>query len=181
MELLISLGLLALIAAGMVAGLGLGLRVFERGEKIELQATEVTYRLRIRSWLAGAVSPGLDLHFPVSFEGKNNSLEFITLVETPYFPEAAALRVKVLYRDRSLSFVAEAIDDEGSTLGKTEGLLARNVADAQFEYLVSNRSTLEWIPDWSSDKAVPLAVKISAKPGSTPDWPEFVVRLNQSN
>ena len=177
MELLISLALLALIAVGISSSLGLAVRIHDRSEAIGLQSGPVLYRIHLRHWLQTATPSSLLTPFPVRFEGAADRLEFFTLAETPQFPQAAALRIGLAAGAGKLALTVTAIADDGSELETLEKTLAEGASDVRFSYLSADQDTSDWLNAWHQDAGLPRAVKITVAPGSTPDWPDFIVRL----
>ncbi len=177
MELLISLALMAFIALGITSSLGMALRVYDHSEELAPQSDPVVYRLHLRHWLANATPPSLLTPFPARFEGSADRLQFITLAETPSFPQAAALRVELAVNEDKLALAFTTLTDDGSDIEVLEKVLVEGVTNARISYLGDDPTNMEWLTEWRSDTALPRAVKITVDPGSRPDWPDLITRI----
>ena len=174
-ELLVALALLALITAGLAGALGMAVRVWDRAAGLYALSEEIALRGRLRSWLEQATPPTRLTPFPAGLTGSADGLSFVTLAETPFAPDAAALRVTVSREGDRLTLLAETLDDEGTTLSRIEGPLARGIAP-RFAYYDDMAQPPAWRDSWENTDTLPALVRITAEEGSTPDWPDFVVR-----
>jgi len=175
-ELLVALALLALIATGLAGALGMAVNVWDRSANLVASAEEVALRSRLRIWLRNATPPTRLTPFPAKFIGSPDGLSFVTLSDTPFSPEAAALRVTVTASGRSLSLTAQSIDDEGATISNIEGILAEDISP-RFSYYAPDTDPPDWQDTWENTAHLPALVRIEAPEGSVPEWPDFVVRL----
>ncbi|MGC1495033.1 MAG: prepilin-type N-terminal cleavage/methylation domain-containing protein [Sulfitobacter sp.] len=175
-ELLVALALLALIATGLVGALGLAVNVWERSAAISASTEEIALRSRLRIWLRQATPTSRLAPFPVRFAGQTDGFTFVTLSETPFAPEAAALRIGVTASGNTLTLTAQAIDDDGSGLSQIDGILAENITP-RFSYYSKTANPPVWQETWDDTAQLPDLVRIQAPEGSTPEWPDFVVKL----
>ncbi len=175
-ELLVALALLALIATGLAGALGLAVNVWDRSTTLSTSAEEVALRSRLRIWTRQAIPPSRLTPFPAQFVGNTDGFSFVTLSETPFAPDAAALRVSVAVSGTQMSLTAQSIDDEGAEIRRIEGLLATEITP-RFSYYADTDELPNWRDTWEDTSHLPTLVRIEAAEGSTPDWPDFVVRL----
>jgi len=175
-ELLIALALLALLTAGLAAALNIGTSLYSRTANIGALAEEIAMRSRLRRWLSAATPPAVLAPFPTAFGGNLSAFEFITLVDTPFAPEAAALHVSVAFLGKSLTLTATTIGDDGESLTRYEHILARDIEQVEIAYFDALAEPPVWQDHWNDTTRLPDLVRITAAPGSTPEWPEFTVR-----
>lgn len=175
-ELLLSLALLALIAAALSASLSLGLRLYERADRSAPELDALTLRLQLRHWLDRAAPPHLLTPVPIDFEGAPDRLEFTTLAETPFAPEAAALRIGIALQDTALHMTVTALDHDGEELDHWHRDLAIEAAGLRIRYYQPGEPTGQWLDSWPPGTALPALVRLELAPGSTPDWPELSQR-----
>ena len=174
LELLVSLALLALIAAGLAGAFGVGTQVYDRARALNEHQEELAARRQLRSALAQALPLYRITHFPNSFVGAPDRLQFVTLKETPYAPDASALKVEVLWASNNLTMQVEAIDDTGAVLASWDHTLARDVRNVSFQYLDNSGDTPDWAPVWTGAPNLPALVQITGERGA-PRWVDFVV------
>ncbi|WP_421700982.1 type II secretion system protein GspJ [Aliiroseovarius sp.] len=175
-ELLLSLALLALIAAALSGSLSLGLRLYERADQNAPELDALTLRLQLRHWLDRAAPPHLLTPFPAGFNGGPEQLTFTTLAETPFAPKAAALRVGITLQDDTLRLTATALDHEGKEIDSWTRDLATGAMGLRIHYYQPGEPTGQWLDTWPPGTALPALVRIELDPGSTPDWPELTQR-----
>ncbi len=180
-ELLISLALLALIAAALSGSLSLGLRLYERADRNVPGLDALTLRLQLRHWLDRAAPPHLLTPFPAGFDGGPEQLTFTTLAETPFAPNAAALRVKLTLQESTMLLTATALDHGGKSLGSWTRDLATEATGLNIRYYQPDDLKGQWLSTWLPGTGLPALVRIELDPGSTPDWPEFTQRLRYAD
>ncbi|WP_415400589.1 prepilin-type N-terminal cleavage/methylation domain-containing protein [Tateyamaria sp. SN3-11] len=173
-ELLVSLALLALIAAGLAGAFGVGTQVYDRARALNQHQEELAARRQLRSALAQALPLYRITPFPNSFVGAPDRLQFVTLKETPYAPDASALKVEVLWASNTLSMLVEAIDDRGTVLASWDHTLARDVRNVTFQYLDDSGDVPDWAPVWTGTPELPDLIQIVGE-GGAPRWVDFVV------
>lgn len=179
LEMLVSLALLAVIAVGLSASLRLGVRSYDRiGEVTDLQP-EFTRRAQLRRWMSMIVSPDRLSNLPLEFEASPSSLRFVTYAPTPFAPNAAALRVTVSLGNE-ITMSAEALDDAGKPIEVFGGVLAQDVDNARLSYFDVLADPPRWRDNWEDASRLPVLVRITADPGSKPEWPEMTVRIQQA-
>lgn len=175
-ELLLSLALLALIAAALSGSLSLGLRLYERADRNAPELDALTLRLQLRYWLDHAAPPHLLTPFPIGFDGRPEQLIFTTLAETPFAPDASALRVDIALQDYALRLTATALDHDGEDIDSWTRDLATEASGLRIRYYQPGDPTGQWLDTWPPGTALPALVRIELAPGSTPDWPELTQR-----
>nr|WP_246252547.1 type II secretion system protein GspJ [Sulfitobacter algicola] len=158
--------------------MGLGIRLYDRSAQISVHADELTRRVRLRDWLASSISETQLVPFPTELQGNGDGFTFVTLKPSPFAPDAAALRVSVSVQDDALMLSAEAINDENETLQVFAGPLLTATADVRFSYYDAEEQA--WQNDWTSP-ALPALVRVETDIQTTPNWPEFTVRLLHAN
>ncbi|MBO9468009.1 hypothetical protein J7443_22450 [Tropicibacter sp. R15_0] len=177
-ELLLSLALLAAISAAIASSLGLSLRVYDRSQELDNTSTPITARLHLRSYLHKAAVPFLMLPFETGFSGQPEGFRFTSLATSGLAPDAAGLRVAVRLDGETLVMQVDQFSDLGAVMRSETRILAETVTDLRFAYYNTAASPPAWQNTWpTSDPNLPQAIRITAAPGSTPDWPDFVVRL----
>ena len=174
LELLVALSLLAILLVGLLSTTQFGLNVLDRAQRQDDFHTELAMRVRLRGWLERAQPPVANNDYPFVFSGTEQELSFVTLSETPYFPETFALKVIVRAAEEGLVAVLEGLDESGATIHLTERRL--NVSgDFIIEYWDMFASEPQWQRTWDDARRIPHMVKIVRLADSTPYWPEFVV------
>lgn len=116
LELLIGLAVLALIAGGLSGAMGFGAKVWDRSRGLGASEEALVLRQRLRTWLTQANPPSNLTVFRAGFVGDTQSLRFVTFSQTPFAPEAAALRVHILRQGQSLMLNFEQLGDKGEVL-----------------------------------------------------------------
>ena len=180
LELLISLGLLAIITGGIASAMGLGVRLYDRSTTLAATQNLIAHRIRLRALLTAALPPSQIAPFDVSFGGTSTGFAFTTLAARGMAPDAAALRITVT-ATTDLALAIVALSDDGAETKVTETQLATHISDIRFSYFDETTAPGTWLADWQDPTRLPALVRITAAPGSTPDWPEFTVnpRLGQ--
>ncbi|MHA6268372.1 PulJ/GspJ family protein [Aliiroseovarius sp. CAU 1755] len=179
LEMLVSLALMAVIAAGLSASLLLGVRSYDRiGEAAKLQP-ELARRAQLRRWISTTISPDRLSNISLEFEASPSSLRFVTFASTPFAPDAAALRVTVTLGGE-ITMLAEALDDVGHVIEVFDGVLARDIENARLSYFDATADPPLWRDSWSDVARLPALIRITADQGSNPEWPEMTVRLQQA-
>ncbi len=177
LELLIALALLAVISAALATTTNFGVQLFNRTEELSSDSAEIALRVRLRRWMETAVGPELIAGFPATFSGTHDGMQFLTLAPAPFAPESAALRVILTTQTDSLNLQVDEIDDNGAVLTSHSRVLATGIRNVSFSYYSTDPDTPGWHDTWAADTALPVLVRITADQGSTPSWPEFIVRL----
>lgn len=175
-ELLIALALLALLSVGLGAALNLGAQLYARTAELGASAEEIALRTRLRRWLMAATPPSRLTPFPAGLTGSPEALSFTTLSETPFAPEAAALRVSVAVENGTLRLTAATMTDDGDTIGAYDRALATGLTGLRITYFDAAAEPPGWREAWDDASRLPDLVRIEADPGSLPAWPEFTVR-----
>lgn len=175
LELLISIGLLALIMAGITSSMGLGLRLFDRSATTAALNDEIAARVRLRGFLGNALPPSQIAPFPTALTGTTSGFAFTTLKSSALAPNAAALRIQVnTANDITVDFKSLGDDGEETPLfTATLSVGLKNTETAYFDATIAPAGS--WLPNWSDETRLPSLVRITAEGGS-PDWPAFVVR-----
>lgn len=174
-ELLISLALLAIIGIGLAASLKLSINLWKRSTINENSNETVFLRTHLRIWLQNAIPPNRLTSFESSFIGSPSEFTFTTFSHTPFAPDAAAIQITVIAGDKKLSINVKALGDNGQSVEFYRGILSENI-DARIEYFSAFTSPPGWQDSWHDDSVLPRLVKISAPAGSSPEWPEFIVK-----
>lgn len=173
-ELLVSLALLALIAGGLAGAFGFGIQVFDRAQNLSNHEDELAARRQMRSAIVQAVPPNRITPFPNSFVGTPDSIQFTSIMETPFAPEASALRLDIVWSGQALSVSIAAINDEGDVLSTWAHTLADEVNNVEFQFLDLSSDTPTWLTSWSDQPVLPALIKITGE-GGTPRWVDFTV------
>lgn len=192
LELLLAITLLGLIAVLLAGGIGLGARVWERGEETadELAQLEVVqgflrrqlshaYPLRLRL-------PRGDTRRHYAFEGEPRALRFAVLappqfglggfyilsIDDPLGEEGRGLRLRArLYHPE--------MEEEPHPDEVTETMLLEGFERAEFSYYGTTRrgQEPEWHESWEGARSLPLLVRLRIEfaPGDERYWPELVV------
>ena len=176
-ELLIALALLAAISTALAASMGFAVRIYDRTEKIDADDTPVAARLHLRHWITMATPPALLTPFPSGFKGDSASLSFTTLAPVGFAPDAAAMRVAVSQAEGDLVMALEPMDDDGTPLSRLSVVLAEDASALAIDYFDISADPPNWRGDWpAGTPSLPAAIRITLDEGSTPDWPDFIVR-----
>lgn len=177
LELLVSLALMALIGAGLAGAFGMGTQVWLRTAALDEHRQEIALRGQLRRYMSQVLPPTRLTPFKEVFSGRSDSLSFITLAETPFAPEAAAMRMTLSRSEDELGLFVELLDDNSGSLRGWTDILARGVDQVSFEYWGSIDGSIGWHEEWGIDNALPDLIRIRLNEGTTPDWPEFTVRV----
>jgi hypothetical protein len=172
-ELLLALALLALIAAGLAAATGLGVRLYDRSVTLSGADEGAAMRVRLRSLIAAALPPTQLAGFPTDFEGRADGFAFTTLAAADLWPGAAALRVEVRSGGTELTMSIAPLDDDGHA-GPTEArVLAEGLSGPVFAYYDAAATPPGWQAQWEDHSRLPALVRIEDPSAA---WPEFTVR-----
>lgn len=174
LELLIALAVLALIAAGLSGAMGLGIQVWDRSRALQDADTPVILRQRLRTWIAQAAPPTRLTNFSTAFSGASSNLSFVTFAETPFAPQAAALRVHLRLEEETLMLIYDELDDNGGTLATHEFPMTQ-ATDLSIGYFdVEDRET-GWQSAWTATHKLPDLIRIEAGIAPRTDWPVLIV------
>lgn len=176
-ELLIALALLAFISMALVSSFSLGTRLFVKSTEIAALSDELALRARLRVWLGAATPPSLLTGSALKFEGQSDGLTFVTLMPTPFAPNAAGLTISLISEGNTLSLTALAFDDDGKEISHYSGILAREAQQISFGYYASAGGVSGWHDVWTDTARLPDLVRIEMSESSQPDWPEFTVQM----
>lgn len=174
LELLVSLSLLALIAAGLAGAFGVGTQVFDRAQSLNSHQGEIAARRQLRAALMQALPPNRITPFPNSFVGAPDRLAFVTMAEAPFSTDAAALTYSVQWNGTALLLDVAAIDDEGAVINGWQHVLASDVSNVTFRFLNTEGDSPVWQPTWADQPGLPALVQITGE-GGAPAWVEFTV------
>ncbi|SMX26040.1 hypothetical protein TRP8649_00112 [Pelagimonas phthalicica] len=155
-ELLISLALLALLAAGLAGALDLSIRVHDRSQTNPELQQDLALRNRLRNWIASAVPPSHLAQYPVGLEGTETSLAFTTRNTKGFAPNAAALRIELSAGPEALDITFIEILDSGETLG-THNATLDGFKGVRFSYFSPVDSV--WRDAWKTTEGLPQAVR----------------------
>lgn len=199
LELLISMTILAVIAAIVFGALRIGSRAWEKGEADveDQQRMRVVFDL-IRHQISSAsaikeitAGDGKTFHM----KGDSTSLEFLSYV--PVFPGDTGM-VHVKYRvlrkegeesgrlaffEQEIVFSDKELEDKGADGEKDFHTLIPVSPDFRFEYLdpVEQGQKPEWVDRWDGTETngLPLAVRISMKDAKDGTVPGVIARIEQ--
>lgn len=174
LELLVSLALLGLIAAGLAGAFGLGLQVFDRAQRLETTWPEIAARRQLRAYLLQAAPANRTTSFPTSFVGTPAKLEFVTLADAPFAPNSAALAIALKQQNNALILQVTVLDDSGLARETSTHPVSRDVRNVQIRYLTRDNDELVWVTDWQSEMGLPALIDVTAQ-GGTPPWVRFTV------
>ncbi len=174
LELLIALAVLALIAAGLSGALGLGVQVWDRSRSLQNTETPIILRHRLRNWIEQAAPPTRLTKFATDFTGGPDHLRFVTFSQTPFAPNAAALRVRLGADDGMLRLSYDELDDEGATLATHDFAMA-DADFIRFRYFDIDDRETGWQDSWTASHKLPDLVQIEAGDAPRLDWPVLIV------
>lgn len=174
LELLVSLALLSLIAGGLASAFGIGTQVFDRARALDGQQEELAARRQLRAAVTQILPMSRLTPFPNQFAGAPDRLSFVTLMDAPYAPQAAALTFEVTWTGQTLTMDVAAIDETGVPGTAWSHVLSRDVRNVSFQYLDTSGDTPAWVPVWSDRPDLPALIRITAE-GGQPRWVEFTV------
>ena len=176
LELLVALALLALIATGIAGAFGLGNQLWNRAETLGQFRQEVALRGQLRHFLRQTLPPNRLSPFQARFDGRVDQFSFVTLAETPFAPDTAALRITVAAQEESLVLITSFLDDDSAVIRSLTDVLAAKATDIRFSYYAGEGDAAEWRDLWTDDVTLPRLIRIEVAKGSMPPWPEFTVR-----
>ncbi len=177
MELLIALALLAAITGALATSTQFGVRLLDRTQSLQEDNAEIALRFRLRTWLGTATPPTRLARFPTDFVGSETGFTFTTLAPAPFAPDSAALRITVGASGADLAMQLDELNDQGEIIITHERVLATDASQVSISYYANDPETPGWRGSWADTSRLPSMVRITADPGSTPDWPEFTVKL----
>lgn len=161
LELILAMAILSMVVLMIGSGFRLGIKAWEKGEA-EAQETQ-----RLRA-LSGLISQNVKSIYPykmkiegkkvIVFEGKNNSIMFVT---TFVAPSAGGFKwVRYSYNDGVFT-LKEGILPDKNFLDKTSGdeeIIDSDIGEIDFKYLSPDKS--EWRDSWGLGEGLPAAVKV---------------------
>jgi len=174
LELLVALAIMAVIATGLSRSLGLGVRVWESSQSIQEREEPLILRSQLRDWLEQALPPNRLVPFDNSFIGTTTGFSFLTLAETPFAANTAALRIEVTSADRLLILRVSYLDDMEIVIRSEERILTHFETPPEFSFYSTEADKEGWQSSWDSELLLPELVKIEF-PTFVPQWPEFTV------
>lgn len=170
LELLVSMALIAVIAAGLAQSMGQGIRVWEVSKTVQARQEPIILRTALRSWIEQAVPPNRTLPYDNSFSGSNNEFTFLTLQATPYNSLSAAQRIHVFATTSSLNITISYLDDSGKQVSSTSRVLMDSTAT--ISYFLEASDGGRWVSSWANDAELPRLVRIES---TASNWPDFTV------
>lgn len=173
-ELLVALGLLAIVLVGLLSTTQLGVSLLDRAQREHEFHNELATRVRLRGWLQRAQPARANDEYPFNFIGQAQEMSFVSLASTPYFPKAYSMKVTVRTNQEGLQLVLEGLDENGSSLQTLHRRLNLSTSFL-FQYWDASETKPKWSSDWTDPGRVPNLVKITRLGDSTPYWPEFIV------
>jgi len=176
LETLIALAVMAIILGGLSLNLNFALNVFQRSDQVSAYHSAFHARVQLRAHLKHAVLPDQITQFDESFMGNDTSLRFLSLLETPFEPRAAATEVRVEYVDDILTMKLILLDFNGNIMREDELELLKQTEAVRFQYF-GGRIDEQWSEIWAETVSLPKLISIEAVGKSEPDWPEFTVAL----
>ncbi|WP_245989786.1 type II secretion system protein GspJ [Litoreibacter meonggei] len=111
--------------------------------------------------------------FDNPFSGRSDGFSFVTLAETPFAPNAAAMRMNVTLEGDTLLLETELLNDDAAVVESWTDMLVGNVGELTVDYYSDDGN---WHKHWSDDTSLPHLIRIRISEGSKPGWPEFTVR-----
>lgn len=177
LEVLVSLALVAVIAVGIASSTNLGVQVLDRTDRLDQTNPQIALRTRLRHWLSTATPPSVLASFDTRLTGDATSMTFTTLSPTRFAEESAALQVNVFVAGNDLRLLLTSVDDAGMPIATYERVLAEDLANLSISYYTDDPEGYGWRGTWDDPNKLPVLVRIVADEASTPEWPEFTVRL----
>ncbi|WP_322892203.1 MULTISPECIES: prepilin-type N-terminal cleavage/methylation domain-containing protein [unclassified Yoonia] len=177
LEVLVSLVLVAVIAVGIASSTNLGVQVLDRTDKLDQTNPQIALRTRLRHWLTAATPPSVLANFDTRLTGDATSMTFTTLSPTQFAEENAALQVNLFVAGKDLRLLVTGVDDAGIPITTYERVLAEDLANLSISYYTDDPTGDGWRGTWDDPNKLPILVRIVADEASTPEWPEFTVRL----
>ncbi len=194
LELIVTLGLLALIVAAIMGGLGAGRRVWQLRNDLESLTAIDAARSVLEARLADAMpvgwqsrSGGVDL----AFAGAGDAVTFVAPLErsssgSGLFREALRLApaIRPDGSSRPSLVIEEAVFDgkpaEASTTRKPRRLvLVENVTGLTIRYIdpTSTNQPRDWRSTWNGQQTLPrlIGISVTFPPGDPRHWPELVI------
>lgn len=175
LELLLALALLAVIAAGLVGTVGLGIRLNDRTSALAEEHDPLAARRLLRALLQSALPPDRITPFDPAFQGGANGFAFVSLAGRSLAPDAAAIRVAVTVQGTDLVMTVDTIPDKGQGRTVLTTLLAARTEGVAISYFDGLADPPGWSESWDFDTRLPDLVRVEIPEGSKPDWPEFTV------
>lgn len=174
LELLIALAVLALIAVGLSGAMGLGIQVWDRSRALQDTETPVILRQRLRGWIEQASPPSRLTSFATAFKGGPDTLSFVTFAETPFAPDAAALRVQVGQTDGQIVLSYQELEDDGVVLARHSFPMVQ-ADEMRVGYYDADDAERGWQTDWTATHKLPDLIRIEAGPQPRTDWPVLII------
>jgi general secretion pathway protein J len=183
LELIVTLGLLSLIVAAIVGGLGTGRRVWQMQDDLEQLSATGAARALLAARLADAMpvmersAKGVLLP---AFEGATDRLMFVAPL--PRSGSGGGLIHQVVHLapttgGRQNLVIEEAVFQGGGA--PEQAVLIENVSGLAIRYLDSgvSRSAPAWTDAWTRTPALPklIGVSITFPPGDPRRWPELML------
>ncbi|MEM1159375.1 MAG: prepilin-type N-terminal cleavage/methylation domain-containing protein [Pseudomonadota bacterium] len=172
LELLISLAILAMIAATLATTISSGAQLWKRSATMPDREQAIVLRAKLRTWIETAVPPErLDLQ--QDFTGTATRMRFLTSTDLPNERggEATWITVIVDESEPALSVVLETVTASGQIREVEE----RDLINGQGRLLYFDGGSQNWVQVWEAADRLPDLVAIEAVPERAEDWPPFVV------
>lgn len=176
MELLIALVLVSVIAVGLTASTSFGVQLLDRTQNLQKTSPQLALRMRLRHWMTTAVPPTHPAGFDTTFNGSSRQVSFTTLTPAPFAPQSAALRMIFDASGTDLLLQVDELDNTGAVLQSHNRVLGTNVQNAEINYFSDNPEAPGWRNTWEDEDRLPTLIRITADTGSTPEWPDFIVK-----
>ena len=178
LELLIALGLLAMIAAALASSIGLGARLWERSKAYPVRDDEILLRAELRQWIEAMKPPTRAVGMKQSAAGTAQSFSFLTTALPPVFPGGSETRVTISLKGgqkaSDLIVLLEAIAADGRVVAMDRRILLQDIPAGRLRYFArgENGNPGTWQESWKPGRVLPalIAIEIDTHPHR---WPPF--------
>jgi len=182
-EMMISLALMALIAASLASTVSQGARVWERSKTLPEDDTQILLRTELRDWIAAMKSPRLPQGHRQIFEGTDQRFRFLTTAWLHALPPdtEAEITIEIIetgFDTGDIRLTITGLDRSRSPVFTEERILITDLRNPRLEYYLPARRNLpgEWRDYWTERRDAPGLLAIRSDADQT-RWPDLIVAI----
>ena len=183
LEMLVSMALMAMIAATLATTVSQGARVWERSKALPDMDSEILLRMELRDWLRHLKSPRLPLGHRQVFDGTAQTFSFLTTAYLHALPLDAEAEITIAivetgFDTGDVKLTITGLDRARKPAFTEERVLVEGLTNPRLEYYLPTRRNVpgEWRDYWNARRDAPALVAIRSD-GDQTLWPDLVVAV----
>lgn len=183
LEMMISLAIMAMIAASLAGTVVQGARVWERSNTLPAEDTQILLRMELRDWIANMKPPRLPHGHRQIFDGNDREFAFITTKFLHALPADTEAEIVIEIRDAGFEtgdvyLTINGLDYERQPVFTEERLLVAGLTNPRLEYYLPTRRNVpgDWRNYWTERRDAPALLAIRSD-GDQTHWPDLVVAV----